>query len=87
MLMEVFLPKDVVVFHCCHFGLQAWVALPKAHEETAPTFIHHAAETMPFLEGEGVRMHVLAGALHGKRSPVKTFFPLPEEPPAPVRYP
>ncbi|WNG13415.1 pirin family protein [Cystobacter fuscus] len=55
------------------FGLQAWVALPKAHEETAPTFIHHPAETMPFLEGEGVRMHVLAGALHGKRSPVKTF--------------
>jgi redox-sensitive bicupin YhaK (pirin superfamily) len=55
------------------FGLQAWVALPKAHEETAPSFVHHAAETMPFLEGEGVRMHVLAGALHGKRSPVKSF--------------
>ncbi|MBZ4420182.1 pirin family protein [Myxococcus sp. RHSTA-1-4] len=55
------------------FGLQAWVALPKKHEETRPTFVHHAADTMPFLEGEGVRMHLIAGALHGKRSPVQTF--------------
>jgi hypothetical protein len=55
------------------FGLQAWVALPKQYEETAPAFVHHAAETMPFIEGEGVRMHLIAGALYGKRSPVKTF--------------
>jgi hypothetical protein len=55
------------------FGLQAWVALPKKHEETRPTFVHHAADTLPFLEGEGVRMHLIAGALYGKRSPVQTF--------------
>ncbi|QRN99632.1 pirin family protein [Archangium violaceum] len=55
------------------FGIQAWVALPKKHEETAPAFVHHATETMPFLEGEGVRMHVIAGSLHGKRSPVQTL--------------
>ncbi len=55
------------------FGLQAWVALPKKYEETEPAFIHHAADTMPFHEGEGVRMHLIAGALYGKRSPVQTF--------------
>jgi redox-sensitive bicupin YhaK (pirin superfamily) len=55
------------------FGLQAWVALPKQHEETEPAFIHHPADTMPSLEGEGLRMHLIAGALHGKRSPVRTL--------------
>jgi redox-sensitive bicupin YhaK (pirin superfamily) len=55
------------------FGIQAWLALPKQHEETAPAFVHHAADTLPFLEGEGVRMRLIAGALHGKRSPVQTL--------------
>ncbi|AKJ05691.1 hypothetical protein ATI61_102748 [Archangium gephyra] len=55
------------------FGLQAWVALPKKYEETEPAFVHHSAETMPFHEGEGVRMHLIAGSLYGKRSPVKTL--------------
>ncbi|MCP3137576.1 pirin family protein [Pyxidicoccus xibeiensis] len=55
------------------FGMQAWVALPKQHEEHEPTFLHHDADTMPFLDGEGVRLHLIAGALHGKRSPVKTL--------------
>ncbi|WP_224249267.1 pirin family protein [Hyalangium gracile] len=55
------------------FGIQAWVALPKQYEETEPAFVHHASDTMPFIEGEGVRMHLIAGALHGKRSPVRTF--------------
>ncbi len=55
------------------FGMQAWVALPKQHEETAPTFVHHGASDMPFLEGEGVRLHLITGSLYGKRSPVKTF--------------
>jgi hypothetical protein len=55
------------------FGIQAWVALPKQHEETAPAFVHHASDTLPVLEGEGVRMRLIAGALHGKRSPVQTL--------------
>jgi redox-sensitive bicupin YhaK (pirin superfamily) len=28
-------------------GLQTWVALPKAHEEIAPAFFHHAAAKVP----------------------------------------
>ncbi|PTL80530.1 pirin family protein [Vitiosangium sp. GDMCC 1.1324] len=55
------------------YGIQAWVALPKQHEETAPSFVHHAADTLPFIEGEGVRLHLIAGELYGKRSPVQTL--------------
>ena len=29
------------------FGIQSWVALPKAAEETAPDFVHHPAATLP----------------------------------------
>ncbi len=35
------------------FGIQSWVALPESQEETVPTFAHHAAETLPVIEGEG----------------------------------
>src|SRR5499427_2576493 len=35
------------------FGLQTWVALPAAHEEADPAFVHHAAGDLPLLEGEG----------------------------------
>src|SRR5450755_4081207 len=35
------------------FGIQAWVALPKAHEEAAPSFAHHAAPALPLLADAG----------------------------------
>jgi hypothetical protein len=54
------------------FGMQAWVALPKQHEEAEPSFVHHPAGTLPLLEGEGARVELIAGALYGKRSPVRT---------------
>jgi redox-sensitive bicupin YhaK (pirin superfamily) len=57
-------------------GLQLWVALPLAHEETEPEFHHHPAETLPSLEIAGARIRVLAGSAFGKRSPVKVFSPL-----------
>src|SRR5579885_404288 len=31
------------------YGVQLWVGLPKAQEETAPAFHHHAAEALPRL--------------------------------------
>jgi redox-sensitive bicupin YhaK (pirin superfamily) len=58
------------------FGIQAWVALPKQHEETEPAFAHHAADTLPFIEGEGARVNLIAGALYGRHSPVQTLSPL-----------
>jgi hypothetical protein len=55
------------------FGIQAWVALPKPHEEAAPTFAHHASGDLPVVEGEGAVLRVIVGAVHGRRSPVATL--------------
>jgi redox-sensitive bicupin YhaK (pirin superfamily) len=56
------------------FGLQSWVALPKAHEETAAAFFHHGKDTLPQGEqGGGVRIRVIAGSAFGLVSPVATF--------------
>jgi redox-sensitive bicupin YhaK (pirin superfamily) len=55
------------------FGLQLWVALPQAHEETDPQFVHHARATLPVIEGEGVIARVIAGSALGRTAPVKTL--------------
>ncbi len=54
------------------FGLQSWVALPKAAESIAPDFAHVALADLPFLEDGGRSVRVVAGSLFGARSPVKT---------------
>lgn len=54
-------------------GLQAWVALPQAHEETEPGFQHLAAPALPTVEGEGVTLQLLAGSLEGQRASTRTF--------------
>jgi redox-sensitive bicupin YhaK (pirin superfamily) len=55
------------------FGIQSWVALPRADEETAPAFAHHDAQALPVIEGEGARVRMIAGALEGARAPVQTY--------------
>ncbi|HEY6774336.1 MAG TPA: pirin family protein [Oxalicibacterium sp.] len=55
------------------FGLQCWVALPKAHEETDPDFAHIAATALPVLEGEGASVTIVAGSFFGQRAPVPTL--------------
>ena len=57
-------------------GIQLWVALPTAHEETAPAFHHHDANALPALELDGVRLRVLIGSAFGASSPVETFSPM-----------
>jgi redox-sensitive bicupin YhaK (pirin superfamily) len=57
-------------------GLQLWVALPRAHEDTEPGFSHHPADSLPELDDRGVRLRVLAGAAYGVTSPVPAFSPL-----------
>ncbi|HTI88531.1 MAG TPA: pirin family protein [Alphaproteobacteria bacterium] len=54
-------------------GIQIWVALPKAHEETEPTFNHHAAEQLPVLDDTGLKMRVILGSFAGASSPVPTL--------------
>lgn len=54
--------------HSLH-GLQAWVALPCSHEETAPAFQHIATEDLPVMEAASARLTLIAGDHGGVRSP------------------
>jgi redox-sensitive bicupin YhaK (pirin superfamily) len=57
-------------------GLQLWVALPTALEETAPEFHHHPAEALPHATVDRVSLRILAGSAYGATSPVRTLSPL-----------
>jgi redox-sensitive bicupin YhaK (pirin superfamily) len=57
-------------------GIQAWIALPKEHEETDPAFAHHAQAELPVFEEGGARVRLVAGEAFGRRAPVHTFSPL-----------
>ena len=56
-------------------GLQCWLALPLAHEETEPSFEHFPRENLPLLAGDGFTLRLAIGSLHGLRAPVKSFSP------------
>ncbi|AHV91507.1 pirin family protein [Bordetella holmesii] len=58
------------------FGLQLWVGLTRACEETDPGFAHYGRQAQPVVEGEGVRAQVVAGSLFGQTSQVNTLSPL-----------
>jgi redox-sensitive bicupin YhaK (pirin superfamily) len=51
-------------------GIQTWLALPRAKEEVAPAFEHVAADELPLLEGDGVRLRLIMGNWEGLSSPV-----------------
>ncbi|QJE02762.1 pirin family protein [Massilia forsythiae] len=57
-------------------GLQCWVALPQAQEESEPAFTHVGADALPLIEGEGVTARVVAGEYFGKRAPVPVASPM-----------
>jgi redox-sensitive bicupin YhaK (pirin superfamily) len=57
-------------------GMQLWVALPRAHEESEPAFAHHPAESIPAVELPGARLRVVAGRAYGATSPVRVLSPL-----------
>jgi hypothetical protein len=67
-------PEDRASGHRLH-GLQTWVALPKAHEQVEPSFVHHASASLPTIALPGVTMRVIAGTAFGQRSPAPTFSP------------
>jgi redox-sensitive bicupin YhaK (pirin superfamily) len=54
-------------------GMQTWVALPHADEETTPGFRHHDAAALPRIERKGTLLRVLAGRGYGAESPVRVF--------------
>src|SRR5215213_9282149 len=57
-------------------GIQAWVALPEADEETDPAFAHHPAEDLPTYEGGGMWARLVAGKAFGVEAKVRTHSPM-----------
>lgn len=57
-------------------GMQAWVALPTADEETAPEFHHYGEEALPTWSNDGAALRLIAGAAYGRRAPVQVRSPL-----------
>ncbi len=60
--------------HAMH-GMQLWLALPRAHEETEPAFSHTPAIDIPAVTLPGAQVRVLVGQAFGAVSPVATFSP------------
>ncbi|HYL49772.1 MAG TPA: pirin family protein [Stellaceae bacterium] len=58
------------------YGIQSWIALPRAREEIEPAFEHVPAASLPLIEGDGVSARLIAGTLFGKTSPVTTLSPI-----------
>lgn len=56
------------------FGLQIWMALPKTHEETDPSFQHYGKDEIPTFEKDGVTGRVIAGDMGGLKSPVAVYW-------------
>ena len=52
------------------FGIQSWVALRRDQEETAPSFAHQPASSLPVIDEAGVQLRLIAGEAWGLRSPV-----------------
>jgi len=57
-------------------GVQAWVALPEADEETDPGFFHHAGDDLPFYQQGGLSARLIAGQAFGAKAAVKTHSPM-----------
>lgn len=57
-------------------GIQAWVALPKEHEETAPAFSHHSGSDLPQWSEAGVAGQLIAGSAYGLNAAVSTYSPM-----------
>lgn len=58
------------------FGVQTWVALPKANEECPPSFEHYGEDVLPERDLGAVRVRVIAGSLYGMTSGVRVSSPL-----------
>jgi redox-sensitive bicupin YhaK (pirin superfamily) len=57
-------------------GIQAWVGLPTADEETDPAFAHHGPEDLPTYESDGLWARLIAGEAFGAKAKVKVHSPM-----------
>jgi redox-sensitive bicupin YhaK (pirin superfamily) len=68
-------PKELIGRAHRSHGLQLWIALPEALEDSAPSFQHVAAERIPRVRLAGATAHLIAGTAFGATSPVETASP------------
>ena len=68
-------PKDLLGIEHSRHGLQLWIALPEAEEESAPSFQHLPAASVPEVRLEGATARVVAGSAFGATSPLATASP------------
>ena len=57
-------------------GIQVWIGLPQADEQTDPSFTHHPKSTLPQLTLPAAELRLIAGSGWGLRAPVLTFSPM-----------
>lgn len=57
-------------------GVQTWVALPKSHEETAPSFEHVEAARLPAWQEGGTALRLIVGTYGGRTAPTTHFSPI-----------
>ena len=57
-------------------GIQAWIALPLADEQTEPAFTHHPKASLPRLMLPAAELRLIAGSGWGLQAPVRTFSPM-----------
>lgn len=56
-------------------GMQFWLALPKALEETDPAFLHYPAAVLPRWREGAAAVELLIGEAFGRSSPVRADHP------------
>ena len=68
-------PKDLESRSYRNHGLQLWVGLPEAEEESAPSFQHAPAASIPEVRLDGATVRVAVGSAFGAASPIATASP------------
>lgn len=56
------------------FGLQTWLALPRAMEDDPAAFLHAGKADLPELEGEGKEVRLILGTAFGEKAPINVGF-------------
>jgi redox-sensitive bicupin YhaK (pirin superfamily) len=68
-------PEARAAGHRVH-GIQSWVGLPTADEETTPSFVHVGANDLPTTRVGGAHLKIVSGKAYGIEAPVPTFSPI-----------
>ncbi|MDB5571896.1 MAG: pirin [Hyphomicrobiales bacterium] len=60
------------------YGVQTWMAHPRALEDAEPSFVHHGAQDLPTIEDAGKQVKLIMGSMYGAtaaaRTPTQTIY-------------